>query len=89
MVQVALIFGLWKRIRPILIFWIVVECLTTFVVFCAFIAATVLIGMIPGTVLSLNVGDLYRALIVAGAEGAAAPVNFEQQVHAPVNFQPF
>ena len=27
-----------------------------------------------------------RALVVAGA---AAPVNFEQRVHAPVNFQPF
>ena len=27
-----------------------------------------------------------RALIVAGAEGAAAPVDFEQWVHAPVNF---
>ena len=32
---------------------------------------------------------LSRALVVAGAEGAAAPVNFEQRVHAPVNFQPF
>ena len=30
-----------------------------------------------------------RALVVAGAEGATAPVNFEQRVHAPVNFQPF
>ena len=32
---------------------------------------------------------LSRAVVVAGAEGAAAPVNFEQRVHAPVNFQPF
>ena len=32
---------------------------------------------------------VFRALIVAGAEGAAAPFNFEQWVHAPVNFQPF
>ena len=30
-----------------------------------------------------------RAVVVAGAEGAAAPVNFVQRVHAPVNFQPF
>ena len=30
-----------------------------------------------------------RALVVAGAEGAVAPVNFEQRVHAPINFQPF
>ena len=30
-----------------------------------------------------------RALVVAGAEGATAPVKFEQRVHAPVNFQPF
>ena len=30
-----------------------------------------------------------RALVVAGAEGAAAPFNYEQRVHAPVNFQPF
>ena len=29
---------------------------------------------------------LTRAPIVAGAEGAAAPVDFEQWVHAPVNF---
>ena len=33
--------------------------------------------------------NFYRALIVAGAEGATAPINFEQRVHAPVNFQPF
>ena len=32
---------------------------------------------------------IIRALIVAGAEGATEPVNFEQRVHAPVNFQPF
>ena len=31
----------------------------------------------------------YRAFVVADAEGAAAPFNFEQWVHAPVNFQPF
>ena len=30
-----------------------------------------------------------RVLVVVGAEGAAAPVNFEQWVHAPINFQPF
>ena len=29
--------------------------------------------------------NLIRAVVVAGAEGAAAPVNFEQRVHAPVN----
>ena len=28
-----------------------------------------------------------RALLRRGATGAAAPVNFGQQVHAPVNFQ--
>ena len=35
----------------------------------------------------LKCGD--RAVVVAGAEGADAPVNFEQRVHAPLNFQPF
>ena len=29
-----------------------------------------------------------RVLVVDGAEDAAAPFNFEQRVHAPVNFQP-
>ena len=33
--------------------------------------------------------EIYRALVVTGAEGATAPVNFEKGVHAPVNFQPF
>ena len=28
-----------------------------------------------------------RALVRAGATGAAAPINFWQRVHAPVNFQ--
>ena len=28
-----------------------------------------------------------RALVRAGAKGAAEPVNFGQRVHAPVNFQ--
>ena len=36
-----------------------------------------------------SVMDQYRAVVVAGAEGADAPVNFEQRVHAPLNFQPF
>ena len=39
----------------------------------------------PYTILSQNLSPC-RALIVAGAEGAAAPVDFEQLVHAPVNF---
>ena len=30
-----------------------------------------------------------RALVVVDAEGADEPVNFEQQVHAHINFQPF
>ena len=36
---------------------------------------------------SLKISYLYyyRAVVVAGAEGATAPVNFEQRVHAPVN----
>ena len=33
-----------------------------------------------------NPVPIHRALVVAGAEGAAAPVNFEHRVHAPVNF---
>ena len=37
--------------------------------------------------LSLEIEN--RAVVVAGAEGADAPVNFEQRVHAPLNFQPF
>ena len=30
---------------------------------------------------------IVRALVSAGATGAAAPINFGQRVHAPVNFQ--
>ena len=43
---------------------------------------------------SLRIGSVnimsvveFRALVSAGAKGAAAPVNFGQWVHAPVNFQ--
>ena len=36
-----------------------------------------------------NMGYLVRAVVVAGVEGADAPVNFEQRVHATLNFQPF
>ena len=32
---------------------------------------------------------LIKALIVAGAEGAAAPINFEHEVLSPFDFQPF
>ena len=33
--------------------------------------------------------SMFRAVVVVGAEGADASVNFEQRVHAPLNFQPF
>ena len=35
------------------------------------------------------ISTYFRAVVVAGAEGADAPVNFEKRVHAPLNFQPF
>ena len=48
MVQGLLIFGLWKRIRPILVLWLVIELLTTIIVFGGIIAGTVMIEMIAG-----------------------------------------
>ena len=48
--QGLLIFGLWKRIRPILVLWLVIEFLTTIIVFGGIIAGTVMIEMIAGTV---------------------------------------
>ena len=48
MVQGLLIFGLWKRIRPILVLWLVIEFLTTIIVFGGIIASTVMIEMIAG-----------------------------------------
>ena len=47
-VQGLLIFGLWKRIRPILILWLVIESLTTLIVVGGLIAAAFIIEMIPG-----------------------------------------
>ena len=35
----------------------------------------------------LRIEEQCRALVSTGAKGAAAPVNLEQRVHAPVNFQ--
>ena len=49
-VQGLLIFGLWKRIRPILILWLVIESLTTLIVVGGLIAAAFIIEMIPGKV---------------------------------------
>ena len=46
--QGLLIFGLWKRIRPILVLWLVIEFLTTIIVFGGIIAGTVMIEMIAG-----------------------------------------
>ena len=51
LIQVVLIFGLWKRIRPILIFWMVVESLTALLVLGAVITACIIIEIIPGTYL--------------------------------------
>ena len=47
-VQGLLIFGLWKRIRPILILWLVIESLTTLILVGGLIAAAFIIEMIPG-----------------------------------------
>jgi hypothetical protein len=47
-VQGLLIFGLWKRIRAILILWLVIESLTTLIVVGGLIAAAFIIEMIPG-----------------------------------------
>ena len=47
-VQGLLILGLWKRIRPILILWLVIESLTTLIVVGGLIAAAFLIEMVAG-----------------------------------------
>ena len=47
-VQGLLILGLWKRIRPILILWLVIESLTTLIVVGGLIGAAFIIEMIPG-----------------------------------------
>ena len=46
--QGLLILGLWKRIRPILILWLVIESLTTLIVVGGLIAAAFLIEMVAG-----------------------------------------
>jgi hypothetical protein len=47
-VQGLLIFGLWKRIRPLLILWLVIESLTTLIVVGGLIAGAFIIEMLPG-----------------------------------------
>ena len=53
-VQGLLIFGLWKRIRPILILWLVIESLTTLILVGGLIAAAFIIEMIPGILISVR-----------------------------------
>ena len=53
-VQGLLILGLWKRIRSILILWLVIESLTTLIVVGGLIAAAFIIEMIPGILISVR-----------------------------------
>ena len=53
-VQGLLILGLWKRIRSILILWLVIESLTTLIVVGGMIAAAFIIEMIPGILISVR-----------------------------------
>ena len=53
-VQGLLIFGLCKRIRPILILWLVIESLTTLILVGGLIAAAFLIEMIHGILISVR-----------------------------------